>query len=281
LSVYKEIFETTRTGTEKQILDFYHNIVKTRPIMNEKDEPVKDKDGKPIVDDNPTWYLKQRTYAYNKTAKKKLSEDSIRVMLLRLDQIGYVNSQRDDEDKRKNLYVPLMKGEEKGENPLENAFRVDFDAKMKKGFESWKENVRGNPTFYYYKNNSDKPGTWGESDISLEDLDKLVLTGNADFSSSVEQKIPRLISNEESSPKTETSPKTEREVERQPFSDNSTEGLGNLVPCMECKARGKRNLFASDADLAAHEKTHGLHQEDKVEPMTYKEAAKIHKETRW
>jgi hypothetical protein len=231
LSVYKEIFETTRTGTEKRILDFYHKIVKTKD----------------------SWYLKELTGEYNKTAKKKLSEDSIRVMLLRLDEIGYVNSQRDDEDKRKNLYVPLMKGEEKGENPLENAFRVDFDAEMKKGFESWKENVRGNPTFYYYKNNSEKPGTWGESEISIEDLDKLVLTGNADFSSSVKQKIPRLISNEESSPKPETSLETSGKPTFQHNSANSETIEDNmLIPCPFCKARGTKNFFANDLDLSIH-----------------------------
>jgi hypothetical protein len=229
LSVYKEIFETTRTGTEKRILDFYHKIVKTKD----------------------SWYLKELTGEYNKTAKKKLSEDSIKVMLLRLDRIGYVNSQRDDEDKRKNLYVPLMKGEEKGENPLENAFRADFDAEMKKGFESWKENVRGNPTFYYYKNNSDNPGTWGESEISIEDLDKLVLTGDADFSSNVEQKIPRLISNEESSLKPETSLETRREHNSQRFSDNSTEPK-NLIECLDCKAQGKKMFFMNDLDLRFH-----------------------------
>jgi DNA-binding MarR family transcriptional regulator len=233
LNIYKEIFETTRTGTEKRILDFYHKIIKTKQ----------------------SWYLKELTCEYNKTAKKKLSEDSIRVMLLRLDQIGYVNSQRDDEDKRKNLYIPLMKGEEKGENPLENAFRVDFDAKMKKGFESWKENIRGNPTFYYYRNNSENPGTWGENEIGLEDLDKLVLTGNADFSSSVEQNIPRLISNEDSRPKPEISLETERGQDSKQFSDNSTEPKG-LIECPDCKAQGRKMFFMNDADLAAHARTH-------------------------
>jgi hypothetical protein len=30
LTIYGEIFETTRTGTERRILDFYHDIMKTR-----------------------------------------------------------------------------------------------------------------------------------------------------------------------------------------------------------------------------------------------------------
>ena len=229
LGVYTEIFETTRTGTEKQILNFYHEIVKTKD----------------------SWYLKQLTCEYNKTAKKKLSEDSIRVMLLRLDRIGYVNSQRDDEDKRKNLYVPLMKGEEKGENPRETALRVDFDAKMKKGFESWKENVRENLTFYYYKNISEK--AWGESLISIEDLDKLVLAENADFSSIVKPKISRLISNEESSSKPEKSHETSGKPTFQQDSDNSQTANNNmLIPCPYCRASGKKMFFASDIDLQAH-----------------------------
>lgn len=197
LEVYKEIFETTRTGTEKRILDFYHNIVKTRPIttfIDEKEEPVKDKDGKPTVDDNPSWYLSQLTTHYNKTARKKLSEESIRVMLSRLDKIGYVNTQKDDEDKRKNLYVPLIKGEEKDKNPLENCSWQDSKTELEKGFEKWKKNVLGKYAFYINKNISGKEGEWGETEATLEDLHKLIIEQNI-FSSNAEQGSTRTFSN--------------------------------------------------------------------------------------
>jgi hypothetical protein len=238
LSIYREIFETTRTGTEKQTLDFYHQIVKTRD----------------------SWYLKNLTEEYNQKFKRKLSEDSIRVKLERLDKIGYVNSQQDDVDKRRKLYVPLKKGEEKGENGLKTDSQQDLEAKLKKSFETWKNNITGKLAFYYYKNISEK--AWGESEISFAELEQLVTEGQKTFSSNSEGNNPRLISKEESNFKPETSPETKREAKTQPFSDNSTEGLGNLIPCPECKARGKTTLFASDADLAAHAKTfHGQGQE--------------------
>jgi len=78
LEIYLEVFETTRTGTEQRILDFYHDIVKNQ----EK------------------WYLSQITWEYNQKHEKKLSSDSIRKMLKRLSDIGYVDVQKDSEDKR-------------------------------------------------------------------------------------------------------------------------------------------------------------------------------------
>jgi hypothetical protein len=65
LNLYGKIFETTRTGTEKRILDFYNDIVKTRNA----------------------WYLKDLTAAYNTRHLKKLSEESIRQMLRRYRKI--------------------------------------------------------------------------------------------------------------------------------------------------------------------------------------------------
>jgi DNA-binding MarR family transcriptional regulator len=232
LEVYKEIFETTRTGTEKRILDFYHDVVKTKD----------------------SWYLKSLTLAYNEKYRKKLSEESIRVMLERLDRIGYVNTQKDDADKRKNLYVPLMKGEEKDKNPLESGSWLDLEAKLKKGFETWKENILGKATFYIYKKISEEKGTWGESEASLEELDHLVLEGQKIFSSDTKLGLPRIISNEDLESKRET----ELEISQTPVSrgnlDNSpTVDKVNLgIPCPHCKAHGKGMFFANDVDLQSH-----------------------------
>jgi len=201
LEIYKEIFETTRTGTEKRILDFYNGIVKT------KDQ----------------WYLKELTGAYNEKSKKKLSEESIRVMLVRLDKIGYVNTQKDDDlDKRKNLYVPLIKGEEKDKNPLENCSWQDSRAKLEKGFETWKENVLGRYAFYINKNISGKEGEWGETEATLEDLHKFIIEQNI-FSSNAEQGSTRTFSNEDSKPKLEIKPETSQ-------TPDSSRNLDNYVP---------------------------------------------------
>jgi predicted transcriptional regulator len=187
--VYNEIFETTRTGTEKRILDFYHSTVKTKE----------------------TWYLKELTGAYNAKCKKKLSEESIRVMLDRLDKIGYVNTQKDDLDKRKNLYVPLMKGEEKDKNPLEKDSWQDSKAELEKGFETWKTNILGNPAFYINKKIADKEGA--ETEIRFEELYRHI------FSSNAEPNSLRIIYNEDSKPKAETKPETNQKAETSPNLD--------------------------------------------------------------
>lgn len=251
LDLYKEIFETTRTGTEKRVLDFYHNIVKIKE----------------------SWYLKELTAEYNKTAKRKLSEDSIRVMLERLDKIGYVNSQKDDEDKRRNLYIPLMKGEEKSENCLKTDSRADLRANLEKGFESWKGNIRGNTSFYLMKNREDKPGAWGETEIGLEELLRYVIGTENISSSNANASISRLISNEESEPKLEMGPEAKREPDSKLISANSTVEQENkpgehaaaasgLIPCPQCRALGKLMTFASDHDLRSHVAAH--HKEDYV-----------------
>jgi hypothetical protein len=232
LEIYREIFETTRTGTEKRVLDFYHGIVKTRQA----------------------WYLKNLTEAYNEKYHKKLSEESVRVMLERLDRIGYVNTQKDDEDKRKNLYVPLMKEEEKDKNPLETGSWLDLEAKLKKGYETWKENILDKTSFYIYKNLSEKPGTWGESEVTLEELQDLIVEGHKIFSSDMKVGLPRIISNEDSQPKNEIKP----EINQNPLSrgnlDNSpTVDKTNLgILCPHCKARGKDMFFTNDVDLRSH-----------------------------
>jgi len=200
LEVYKEIFETTRTGTEKRILDFYHGIVKT------KDQ----------------WYLKNITEAYNEKCKRKLSEESVRVMLARLDKIGYVNTQKDDElDKRKNLYVPLIKGEEKDRNPLENCSWQDSKAKLEKGFETWKENVLGKYAFYINKNIPEKEGEWGETETTLEELHRLIVEDQDIFSSNAEPDSTRIILNEDSKPKLEMKLQISQKPDSCRFLDNS------------------------------------------------------------
>jgi hypothetical protein len=229
LDVYHEIFETTRTGTEKRILDLYHQLVKTKDM----------------------WYLKNLTCEYNKTAKRKLSEDSLRGMLQRLDQIGYVNIQKNDEgDKRLNVYVPLVKGEEKAETCRKNSFQQDSEAKLKKGFEMWKQTIGKQFAFYYYTNISEK--TWGEGEIGPEDLERVVLEGQNNFSSNIQpNKIP-IVYNEESSLKPETSLETSGKPPFQHDSSNSQGIEDNTLPCPFCASLGKRMLFTNDLDLTSH-----------------------------
>jgi len=118
INIYSEIFETTRTGTEQTILDFYHNIVKQKA----------------------SWYLKDLTEEYNAQASKKLSSESIRVKLDRLAQIGYVNVEKDADNKR-NIYKRLVQDKEMSKNPLESISCQCFKSKLEEGFKKWKEHV--------------------------------------------------------------------------------------------------------------------------------------------
>ena len=124
IKIYSEIFETTRTGTEQAILDFYHNIIKQRN----------------------SWYLKDLTEEYNATATRKASSDTIRTKLDRLAQIGYVNIERDENDKRLNVYKPLHQ-ELNTQSMLESHRKTfnqqDLKLKLEEGFKKWKENVLG------------------------------------------------------------------------------------------------------------------------------------------
>ena len=227
LDIYREVFETTRTGTEKKLLDFYHALVKTRDA----------------------WYLENLTAEYNKTAKKKLSEESIRVMLQRLDRINYVDTKKDKEDNRKNLYVPLIRKEEKDKNLLETGSWLESKAKLEKGFESWKRNILEGTSFYYYKNISEEEGTWGEEEISIEELNDAIIGCQKTFSSVVKPEVSRIFDNEDLKPKTEIKPETSQKPDSSLNLDNS-KGLG--IPCPYCKARGKPMFFSCDHDLCAH-----------------------------
>lgn len=247
LALYKEIFETTRTGAEQRILDFYHKIVRVKTFCDEKGDPVKNDDGTLEIDDKPMWYLDGLTESYNKTAKKKVSSDTVRRWLRRLDEIGYVDTRKDSTDKRKDLFVPLIS--EKQENQRKLDMQQDLKPKLEKGFEMWKENLCSNYAFAYMKNiDATRPDSWGIANITLEEFSKLVLGENIFVSS--KPNVLQSISKEENKPIQQTNPKDSCKAENQQIATNPQDAT--LIPCPECKAKGKSMLFCSDADLRAH-----------------------------
>lgn len=151
LELYMKIFETTRTGTQQRILNFYHEIVKKKT----------------------SWRLKEITEEYNKTHKKKLSSETIRKKLERLDEIGYVDTQKDAADKRLNVYIPLVSEDEKDafSQNLENL--TILSSKLKTGLDQWIEKIRQTASFYSYKDLGEN--RWGEVEIDLKEVKKLIL----------------------------------------------------------------------------------------------------------
>lgn len=249
LEIYAELFETTRTGTEQKILRFYHEIVKT-------------KEG---------WYLDEITAKYNELhPEKKLSSDSISLMLKRLSEIGYVTIQKDSEDKRLNVYRPLVMEEEKGEihRILEN--RGLLNSKLETGFKEWlekypkKEGLEIKEKIFAYKTDEDK-GTWGETEISMEEFIKMVLGGVSPevsekiFSSISDRGFFGYFSEEDSKLKLEKELENTRKTEIRGISDNSKlEIPKGLIPCEFCAKQGKPMFFATEQDLKSHVKAfHG------------------------
>lgn len=216
LEIYKEIFETTRTGTEQSVLDFYHEIIRTKE----------------------SWYLKELTAKYNENHEKKLSSDTIRKKLERLSEIGYVDIQKDDADKRLNTYKPLVIDEEKSEihRILENP--IILSAKLENGFKEWQKNKGRTTPFYYYKNFSEN--TWGEHEIT----EILPFISGEDI-------LP-LFSKEGLKHKTEKKIENIGFLETQQISANSEVQTERLFGCPICKRFNRPMFFSSEDDLKLH-----------------------------
>jgi len=129
MALYSRILETTRTGTEERILNFYHDNVKHEPKWTKKE----------LVDE------------YNKTAKRKLASDTIGKWLKRLEELQYVDIQTDPEDKRLNVYVPLVKGEEKLEIDRFLGDLTVLRTDLEENYRNWIKNVGKNTEFLLYR----------------------------------------------------------------------------------------------------------------------------------
>ncbi|MBA7485040.1 hypothetical protein ES707_20574 [subsurface metagenome] len=114
--IFKELIESTRTGTEKRILNFYRDF-----IMG-----------------NVKLYVSSLTTAFNIKNKVPISDFTIRKWLNRLNEIGYVEKREDDEDKRKNIYIPLVeKPQEKPANVCDYEKKIELLSILEKGFKLW------------------------------------------------------------------------------------------------------------------------------------------------
>jgi len=193
LSIYAEIFESTRTGTDQALLNFYHAVI------CKKDQ----------------WTIKEATSAYNQNTTKKASSDTVRLKLERLAQIGYVDIQKSDTDKRMNIYTPLLEeNQEKPEISREINIRSLLEPKLKNGFETWLKNILVYPDLEIKKNyfGTETPLTKEELCAMIwqcENIDSL----QADFLVQFLNRETRL------KPKKEL--KTERTLEIRQYSENS------------------------------------------------------------
>jgi hypothetical protein len=113
-AVFKEIIETTRTGTESRILEFYKKI---------------------LLPHQEGLTVEQATKEYNATAKKPLSDYTIRYWLNRLNKIGYADKKKQGPTNEKvNVYTPLT---ENVENICNSEIQTYLESKIEKDFETW------------------------------------------------------------------------------------------------------------------------------------------------
>jgi hypothetical protein len=154
-AIYKDVFETTRTGTDKKTLEFYWKVV------------VKHEEGA---------YLSTLTDEYNKIFPKK-SGKSVDRLCDRLDEIGYLDKRKDTEDTRKNLYVPLKLKPEKQTNIDNSEMSTSLSSKMENGFDSWLTRCRQNSVFYTSKKAEGQAKADPEG-LSHADLRTIILKNN-------------------------------------------------------------------------------------------------------
>lgn len=145
--IFKELIETTRTGTEKRVLDFYKKF---------------------LMESEEGFDVATLTCNYNKKSKTKLSDYTIRNWLNRLNEIGYVQKYEDSSDKRKYLYKPVLKNAEILENVGKIENPQDLLHKIEKDFKSWKKNIGKDNEIKIKKNFTHN------SNISLDELESLL-----------------------------------------------------------------------------------------------------------
>jgi len=246
LKIYAELFETTRTGTEQRILEFYHGIVKTKD----------------------TWFLKELAQAYNeKNPSQKRSSETIRRWLTRLSEIGYVDIQQADVDKRLKVYVPLVK--EKENSTFRQVFEMwqENKTKLENSFKKWIEKIHNTTPLYYYKNFDEN--TWGETEITIEEAEELIL-GKQIFSFIRKEGMLWISPDgEEEEVKTENNPEKLHKGETSRNADSSIKASeewilkregekvflttgGVLYECRFCRGYGKPVFFATLHDLNLH-----------------------------
>jgi len=247
LEVFSELFLTTRTGTEERILKLYHEVVKA-------------KEG---------WYLQELTAKINEVCVKKVSSDWVRkVLLQRLMDIGYVTVEEDSEDRRRNVYRPLVKEEvELAEIRRFLDSPLILSSKLEEGFKKWLENIGGKSgleiktKIFAYKTLDVEKETWGETEIPIHEFSNMVLGSNSEIFSSISKQVfppiffkPKEASDSEM--KVEISGKTDFRQSSANFEAETPKGL----ECAFCKAQGQRVLFATKHDLDLHLRAfHGSH----------------------
>jgi len=149
-AIFNMIFETTRTGVSQHLSDFYHKVVKQKE----------------------QWDSTEIIQAYNLHFKPKRSRKTIYKYLTVLGEIGYVDVEPSETDKRKNIYRPLVKEDEEelvSFRLISEKNQLDSFS-LKKEFENWLEKLSPQIKFYIYNFENGE-----EREIQWDELENIVL----------------------------------------------------------------------------------------------------------
>jgi len=226
-NIFKELIESTRTGTEKKILDFYKEYCEGKVKL----------------------YVSSLTTAYNLKHKVPISDYTIRKWLNRLNQIGYIEKREDEKDKRKNIYIPLVeKPEEKLANVCDYEKQIELLSNLEKGFKLWLNEYLLTDSGNVKKNvcSKDEIQSTELADYILLDEKKLL-----SFAESVFKYIdkPKLSQDSENKPKNVCVP--EKQVKAnisniQSKTLTSSKGFADSVKCELCNKNLQSNYFKVD-----------------------------------
>ena len=120
-------------------------------------------------------YIHQFVEAYKTkfSEKKPVSDKTIRTYLDRLCELNYVEKRPSVEDRRCNIYEPLVKERKNLQNTLNFKNREDLKVFLEKGLKTWEENITEKDTFKIAKKGGEYGILWEE--ISVEDVKTKIL----------------------------------------------------------------------------------------------------------
>lgn len=170
---FKEIFETTRTGLSEHVLKFYHQIVKNM-LIDEPNETLDPSKADVNAEKQRPWRTGELVKQYNATFSPKRSRRTILRYLELLEEVGYVSSGEDSDDKRSFTWTALaQQNEEKRANSDIERMADDLKLKLAESFKTWLDRLRHDARFYLEKKNGEPQ--W----LPPAEVEKMILSQRA------------------------------------------------------------------------------------------------------
>lgn len=199
---FRAIFETTRTGLSQHVLTFYHKIIQQMPV----DDALEAK--------RRPWRTSELLNKYNETFSPKRSRRTVLRYLELLEEIGYVSSGEDTDDKRSSVWIAILQQDkEKSAFDDFNEMSEDLKPKLEKSLKDWLDRLgHEKAEFYLEKNSGNGEPQW----LAWDEVEKIILLQEA-------SSCLNLVM-------AETGPKTEldlKESDIQPKTQNAQEPKKN------------------------------------------------------